>query len=97
MTLPTTLEPLRRFLDSGGELVADRYARRGYRSAFLDSICCLHLGPLTWEREEARRTNAYRLNREDQFSRIVGEQNISTDPKDVTPPDRRSRASPTDR
>lgn len=46
---------------------AQRYAERGHRSAFLDGICCLHLGPFTWQRGEDRAPNAYDLNDEDQF------------------------------
>ena len=46
---------------------AQRYTDRGYRSAFLDAIHCLHLGPLTWERGDDRRLNAYDLNQESQF------------------------------
>jgi len=45
-----------------------RYTERGFVSAFFDSICCLHLGPLTTTRGTVGRVpNAYELNEEQQF------------------------------
>jgi GR25 family glycosyltransferase involved in LPS biosynthesis len=50
------------------ELVFERrYTERGCRSAFFDSIHCLHIGTLTSEPESTRRPNAYDLNQTTQF------------------------------
>ena len=48
---------------------AHRYAAAGHRSAFFDSIHCLHTGPLTKDRGPERLPNAYELNGEPQFGR----------------------------
>lgn len=47
---------------------AHRYVMRGYVSAFLEGIYCLHTGRLTSEREDTTKLNAYALNDECQFS-----------------------------
>lgn len=44
-----------------------RYARRGWQSAFLEGVYCLHTGRLTSERNDATKLNAYVLNDEAQF------------------------------
>jgi GR25 family glycosyltransferase involved in LPS biosynthesis len=46
---------------------SERYYRSGYRSAFLDSVYCLHTGRLTSERFDTTKSNAYVLNGERQF------------------------------
>ncbi|MEO6327228.1 MAG: glycosyltransferase family 25 protein, partial [Thermoanaerobaculia bacterium] len=49
---------------------ARAYAERGFRSAFFDTISCLHIGRLTSERGlPGARPNAYELNEESQFVR----------------------------
>jgi len=48
---------------------ARRYTDRGYRSAFFDSIQCLHIGTLTTDHDSERRFNAYDLNQTSQFGR----------------------------
>lgn len=47
---------------------AYRYINRGYVSAFLEGIYCLHIGRLTSERDDYTKLNAYALNDECQFS-----------------------------
>ncbi len=47
---------------------AHRYTDAGHRSAFFDTITCVHLGPLTSDRGVERRSNAYDLNRQPQFA-----------------------------
>jgi GR25 family glycosyltransferase involved in LPS biosynthesis len=44
---------------------ADRYFAKGYKSAFFDTITCLHIGKLTSDKSG---TNAYTLNNMGQFS-----------------------------
>jgi hypothetical protein len=48
---------------------ARRWTRRGWRSAFLDVITCLHTGRLTRQRGEDGVQNAYDLNEELQFGK----------------------------
>lgn len=45
-----------------------RYVNKGYISAFLDDIVCLHIGRLTSERDDKTKLNAYDLNNEAQLS-----------------------------
>lgn len=52
---------------------AQRYAAAGLRTAALDAISCLHLGPLTSERGAARRPNAYELAGTRQFGAPSGD------------------------
>ena len=47
---------------------ANRYVSKGYFSAFLENIYCLHIGRLTSERFDTSKLNAYDLNNEKQFS-----------------------------
>ena len=44
-----------------------RYIQKGYISAFLESIYCMHTGRLTSERDDSTKDNAYTLNNEAQF------------------------------
>jgi GR25 family glycosyltransferase involved in LPS biosynthesis len=44
-----------------------RYINKGYVSAFLEGIYCLHIGRLTSERDDMTKLNAYALNGECQF------------------------------
>ena len=44
-----------------------RYINKGYVSAFLEGIYCLHIGRLTSERDDLTKLNAYALNGECQF------------------------------
>ncbi|AYV82263.1 MAG: glycosyltransferase family 2, partial [Homavirus sp.] len=44
---------------------AKEYKQRGYRSAFFDSFCCIHIGKKTWEKNGV---NSYVLNNTNQFS-----------------------------
>lgn len=46
---------------------ANRYKEKGYKSAFLESIYCTHIGRLTSERFDESKLNAYKLNNELQF------------------------------
>ena len=50
---------------------AHRFTEAGLRSAFFDTITCLHIGPLTTDRGARRRNNAYDLNRHRQFDAPV--------------------------
>jgi len=45
---------------------AKRYVEKGYRSAFLDTICSYHIGKCTWEKGD----NSYSLNGVKQFNDI---------------------------
>lgn len=47
---------------------AHRYTSKGYRSAFLDTISCQHIGRLTSERDDPTKENAYILNQQSQFT-----------------------------
>lgn len=47
---------------------ANRFVKAGWKTAFLDTICSLHIGKLTWEAGE----NAYSLNRQQQFGHKQG-------------------------
>lgn len=51
---------------------AKEYTLRGYKSAFLDTFACIHIGKKTWEQTS---TNAYALNQTVQF----GVNNIQRD------------------
>ena len=44
---------------------ADKYFAKGYKSAFFDTVCCLHTGKLTSDKTG---TNAYALNKTGQFN-----------------------------
>lgn len=44
-----------------------RYIEKGYKSAFLESVYCMHIGRLTSERHDSSKDNAYTLNNEPQF------------------------------
>lgn len=48
---------------------ANRYIKKGYISAFLESIYCIHTGRLTSERNNKNILNAYQLNDVDQFTK----------------------------
>lgn len=45
-----------------------KYVNKGYISAFLEGIYCIHIGRLTSERNDIDKVNAYVLNNESQFS-----------------------------
>jgi GR25 family glycosyltransferase involved in LPS biosynthesis len=45
-----------------------RYIQKGYVSAFLEGIYCMHIGRLTSERDNKNKPNAYELNDEAQFN-----------------------------
>jgi GR25 family glycosyltransferase involved in LPS biosynthesis len=47
---------------------AYRYISKGFVSAFLEGIYCLHTGRLTSERDDLTKLNAYALNNECQFT-----------------------------
>jgi glycosyl transferase family 25 len=47
---------------------AYRYIQRGWKSAFLEGIYCVHIGRLTSERHDTTKVNAYVLNDEAQLS-----------------------------
>jgi len=47
---------------------SSRYVNKGYISAFLEAIYCLHIGRLTSERGDKNKLNAYDLNNEAQFT-----------------------------
>jgi GR25 family glycosyltransferase involved in LPS biosynthesis/GT2 family glycosyltransferase len=44
-----------------------RYTEKGYKTAFLDAISCIHIGRLTKDRHDTTKANAYTLNNELQF------------------------------
>jgi GR25 family glycosyltransferase involved in LPS biosynthesis len=44
-----------------------RYAEKGYKTAFLEAISCIHIGRLTKDRHDTSKANAYTLNNELQF------------------------------
>ena len=44
---------------------ADKYFAKGYKSAFFDTVSCLHIGKLTSDKTG---TNAYTLNKTEQFN-----------------------------
>jgi FkbM family methyltransferase len=44
---------------------ANKYYNNGYRSAFMNHICCKHIGKLTGNRSDGK--NSYELNNEEQF------------------------------
>jgi hypothetical protein len=46
-----------------------RYFNKGFVSAFLEDIYCVHTGRLTSEREDKTKSNAYTLNNENQFEK----------------------------
>ena len=46
---------------------ADKYFNLGYTSAYFNDVCSIHIGKLTSESQESKK-NAYRLNKEEQFS-----------------------------
>jgi len=50
---------------------AYRYAQKGYISAFLEGIYCLHTGRLTSQKDDPTKINAYILNNEEQFTKTV--------------------------
>ena len=52
---------------------AYRYAKAGFRTAFLDDICSKHIGPLT---SELNKVNAYQLNDEHQFTPRTSPSNV---------------------
>lgn len=67
----TTIRDLGRFDESADHFeleFAERYAAAGLKSAFFDTICCLHTGRLTGERDAPDALNAYSLNQQAQFS-----------------------------
>jgi GR25 family glycosyltransferase involved in LPS biosynthesis len=47
---------------------SSRYVNKGYTSAFLEGVYCIHIGRLTSERDSKEKLNAYDLNNEAQFS-----------------------------
>lgn len=54
---------------------SNRYNNLGYKSAFLDTISCYHIGKCTWEKGD----NAYKLNDVNQFSNDKHEEIIDED------------------
>lgn len=59
---------------------AQKYANKGYISAFFEGIYCLHTGRLTSERDDESKLNAYKLNNEIQF---YGKENVKTETKET--------------
>lgn len=51
---------------------AERFLKKGYKSAFFDNVNCLHTGKKTWEKNVK---NAYNLNDEVQFGNKLKENN----------------------
>lgn len=47
---------------------AVEYKLRGYKSAFFDAHCCIHIGKKTWESATGGISNSYTLNNMGQFS-----------------------------
>ena len=63
---------------------ADRYVRKGYKSAFLESIYCKHIGKLTTERDDPNKLNAYDLNNQHQFGK---KRDVNTQQAQVNQPE----------
>jgi glycosyl transferase family 25 len=57
---------------------AYRYVEKGWKSAFLEGIYCIHIGRLTSERHDTTKSNAYVLNNELQLS---GKENAIAKPE----------------
>jgi GR25 family glycosyltransferase involved in LPS biosynthesis len=57
---------------------AERYIKYGYKSVFLPSIYCKHIGRLTTERFDISKDNAYILNNEEQFLHKIDESVFKT-------------------
>jgi GR25 family glycosyltransferase involved in LPS biosynthesis len=61
---------------------AYRYMNMGFKTAFLDTINCIHIGRLTSERGDENKINAYILNDEQQFEK---KEKVSLEEKKVIP------------
>ena len=59
---------------------SNRYVAKGYKTGFYDSICSLHIGRLTSERDDNTKKNAYELNDESQFGDRDKKTPIQTEP-----------------
>lgn len=59
---------------------AYRYMEKGYKTTFLESILCQHIGRLTSERTDTSKPNAYTLNDEQQFVKEEKKISTNTDP-----------------
>ena len=54
---------------------ADKYFKKGYKSAFYNEITSIHIGRLTSERNDFHKKNAYELNNIHQFENIHSYEN----------------------
>ena len=62
---------------------AHKYINKGYKTTFLDSIYCYHIGRCTFERGDIDKINAYDLNKQPQFGNSIKEiSNIYTTTQD---------------
>lgn len=71
----SALKKVGRFINETGHFEMDyakRYFALGFRSAFLDTISCYHIGKCTWEKGD----NSYSLNGVTQFSQIPSKLDI---------------------
>jgi len=64
---------------------AIRYIKLGYMSAFLEGIYCVHTGRLTSEIDDPTKLNAYKLNKEAQFSDKEQQQKVPLSVANVDP------------
>ncbi len=55
---------------------ATRFMEEGFKTAFLDFMCCTHIGRLTRDRYDSSYANAYQLNGEEQFTRNVDNETV---------------------
>lgn len=65
---------------------AKKWHSAGYRSAFYNSICCMHIGRLTSQRNDKTKPNSYELNNTEQFnSNTPNNNSVLNNTKDITP------------
>jgi len=62
---------------------ANKYADKGYKSAFFNKITCTHIGRLTSERGDSQKPNAYILNQEEQFCNLTKEEPPKPEPNKI--------------
>ena len=65
---------------------AKKWHSAGYRSAFYNAICCMHIGRLTSDRNDKTKPNSYELNNTQQFnSNSSANYSLVSKAKDTTP------------
>jgi GR25 family glycosyltransferase involved in LPS biosynthesis len=66
------------------KVYAEKYISKGWKTAFLEGIYCLHIGRLTSEINDHTKPNAYVLNNENQFSKTRNVSESDDDTSDYT-------------